>query len=103
MNLQNAIVTNVSTRKDGCVKIVLETRQLSPEQFVEIFANINQEVISIDIPNDGEVKTKSQRLRGVLYKVYETNETLHDRFTTFAVYYDSVFDMLIDKYKEKIL
>ena len=102
MNLKNAIINKISTLKDRSVKIELITRELTPQQMAELFLNANNEMLSIDIPEDAwELKSKAQRLRWVLYKVWETSKK--DKFTTFTLYYDHIMEQLIDKYKEHII
>jgi hypothetical protein len=54
------------------VQIKLITRALTPQQMAELFFNINQEVLQIDITEDQkETKTSSERLRAVLYRLRE--------------------------------
>lgn len=102
MNLKNAIVNKVSTLKDRSVKIELITRELTPEQMAELFLSVNNEMLSIDIPEESwELKSKAQRLRGVLYKVWETSKK--DKFSTFTLYYDHIMEQLIEMYKEHIV
>ena len=104
MNLENCIVDGFKTMKDGSLKITLITRELPPEQLVEIIINLNKEVEQITVPNDtGETKSKSTRLRNVLYRVYESDLKKQGQFSTFEIYYASVFERLIDMYKEKII
>lgn len=104
MNLKNAIVNKVSTLKDRSVKIELITRELDTKELAELFFSVNNEVASVDIPEEtGEIKSKSQRLRGVLYKVWETNNELKQKYKTFSLFYDSVMEQIIEHYKEKII
>ena len=67
MNLKNAIVDKIETTKDRGLKIVLYTRELDPLQMWELLMNVNNEVLSIDIPDEKEeIKSKSQRLKSTL-------------------------------------
>jgi len=101
MNLKNAFIENVSTRKDGSLKIVLSTRELPPEEMARIFLGINKEMVSIDIPDDiSEEKTPSARLRWVLYHVWDKHHK--DKYQTFTLYYNHILEQLIEKFKEKI-
>lgn len=87
--------------KDGSLKITLVTRELAPDQMAEIFLKLNQEVLSIDLPDEiEETKSKAQRLRDVLYRVWENNHKT--KFQSFSLYYDHIMSQLIDGYKEKI-
>ena len=104
MNLKNTIVNKLTTLKDGAVKIELITRELPPQELAELFYSVNKEVVHIEIPDEIEgEKTKAQRLRAVLYKVWETNSTIHDKFSTFALYYDHRMEQIIESHKEYIL
>lgn len=101
MNLKNAILDGFKTMKDGSLKITLVTRELSPEQMAKIISNLNKEVLSIDIPEEqSEVKSPSQRLRGVLYKIWESHEK--EKFDSFELFYRHMMEKIIDYYKEKI-
>ena len=102
MNLKNAIVNKVTTLKDRSVKIEIITRELDPKELAELFYSVNNEIASVDIPEEtGELKSKAQRFRGVLYKVWETNSK--EKYKTFSLFYDSVMEQIIDHYKEKII
>jgi len=104
MNLSNAIVDKVSTQKDGSLKITLITRSLSPQQLAEIFCSINQEIISIDVPDvtvDKDEKSPSTRLRATLWRIWEQNyKDKVSPYTTFTIYYNSIMEQLINKYQE---
>jgi len=101
MNLQNATVDKISSMKDGSVKITLVTRELDPTTFAELIMNVNKEVVQIDIPEDSsDTKTPSQRLRGVLYRVWEQNEK--DKFSTFELFYRHKTEQLITHFKEQL-
>lgn len=104
MNLKNCIVNKVTTLKDRSIKIELLTREMPPKEMAELFFSVNNEIASVDIPEDtGDLKTPSQRLRAVLYRVWETDENKKSKFSTFTLYYNHVMEQLIDKYKEYIL
>jgi hypothetical protein len=101
MNIKNALITKVSTRKDGSLQIVIETMELSPEQMAELFMNVNKEVMQIDVPDDSsDSKSKSQRLRNVLYVLWE--QTGKDKFETFALFYAHQMEKITDFYKDKL-
>ena len=102
MNLKNATIWKVETMTDRSVKIILYTRELDPKELAELFFSVNNEIASVDIPEEtGELKSKAQRLRGVLYKVWETNSK--EKYKTFSLFYDSVMEQIIEHYKEKII
>ena len=101
MNLRNAIIDKLSTMKDWSLKITLVTRELPPMELAEILTNLNKEVVSIDIPEEtGDNKTPSQRLRNVLYVLWEQQNK--DNFKTFTLYYNHVLEQLIGLYKDKL-
>lgn len=104
MNLKNATVSSVSTLKDRSVKIVLNTRELPVDELAMLFHSVNNEIASVELPEDsGDTKSPSQRLRWVLYKVFDTNSEVQEKFKTFALYYNHIMEQLINLYKEKII
>ena len=104
MNLKNWTVTKVSTLKDRSIKIEIVTRELPPKEMAELFFAVNNEMTSIEIPEDtGDIKSPSARLRAVLYKVWETNSDKKEKFSTFTLYYNHILEQIIEKYKEYII
>jgi len=101
MNLKDCIPTSVSTKKDGSVKIVLETRELTPIQMAELFLNVNKEVMQIEVPDDSyEGKSKSTRLRNVLYRFWEQHGK--EKFESAELHYAHHMEKLIDHFKDKL-
>lgn len=102
MNLQNAILDKVTTMKDGSLKITLVTRELDPKQMAELFFNLNKEILTIDIPTDTteEPKSKWQRLRAVLYRLWE--QDMKSKYDSFELYYSHIMEKLINMYKDKL-
>ena len=100
MNLKNAIVDNLRTMKDGSIKITLLTRELDPKQMAELFLSVNQEIMSIEIPEDsGGTKSPSQRLRDRLWAYYNNKNKNADKFNMF---YADTLEMIGKRYLEKI-
>jgi len=112
--LLQVTVENITSRKDKTIKLVLGTQEASPEQVGKLFEllnqlafilispkGINQEQIdaveAVDVDLGG--KTQSQRIRGVLYKLFEQNK---EGFSTFDNYYKAKTDKYIDHLKSKI-
>lgn len=109
-----AYVENISTRKDKTIKIVLSTQEVSPSTAGELFRLLNNlgvcyispkaisqaEVDQVD-KLDAEMggKTQSQRIRNVLYKLFEQNP---EGFKEFNAYYHSKTEMYIEHLKAKI-
>ena len=86
--------------KDGSLKITLVTRALDPNTMAEIFYSLNSEVVQIDIPEETDDKSPSQRLRAVLYVLWE--QQWKERFSTFALFYAHYMEKIIDQIKEKL-
>ena len=108
------LVENISTRKDRTVKIVLGTQELSPAKAGELFNLMNQVAMTYICPKgvsqseidqvdqaspNMEGKSQSQRIRNVLYKLYEQN---NEGFKSFDDYYRSKTDKIIEHLKNKI-
>ena len=107
-------IENISTRVDGTLKVVIGTPELSPNEVGDLFSMRKREVlayikdtgISKDeieaIENHSEEsggKTQSQRLRGVLYRLWETE---NEGFKEFHNYYVAKMESLINHFKNKI-
>ena len=105
-------VNKVSTLADGTLSINIHTQELPEETMMRLFKlrkkagmilissdSINkQEVEEVEkFTSDFEVggKTPSQRLRAVLYRVWEQTEQTYD----FPIWYESQLERIINKYK----
>lgn len=103
MKLENAIIDKVSTLKDGSVRVSLITRALSPTQMAELFFWVNKEILAIDIDESNkDDKSPSQRLRGVLYKLFEISDDKDKYNNEFELYYRSKLERIIESLKEKL-
>jgi len=106
----------VTTRKDKTLKLTFGTNELSPAQASELFTIANQfgylafkdedfkreeldAVESLKSELEDTLKKPSQRLRGVLFRLFEQD---NDGFKTFSKYYDSKMEQLINHYKSKL-
>tara|TARA_R100000734_G_scaffold19149_2_gene18635 strand:- start:9248 stop:9637 length:390 start_codon:yes stop_codon:yes gene_type:complete len=118
-------IDSVRTMADGSLKITLETPELPPETMSNIF-NLNKrrgyvvvstnpipdemvDTVKQSISTSGiESKTPSQKLRNVLYLVWENQQPQHmDEdgnmvSTPFALYYNTQMKSITDHFKEKI-
>ena len=104
MNLKNWTITKISTLKDRSVKIEIVTREMPPKDLAELFFSVNNEITSIDIPEDHwDTKSQSQRLRSVLYRVWESDPKKKEKYSTFTLFYNSMLEMMIENAKEKII
>ena len=101
MNLKNCIVDKVSTLKDDSIKITLITRALSPEQMAQLFFSVNKEILAVDIDEEvKEWKSPSQRLRAVLYRLWERSDKT--TYPEFELYYKAKMERVIESLKEKL-
>lgn len=111
-----AQLENVATRKDKTLKLIFGTNELTPEQITFLFSSANSfgylafkiesfkreelnviENLKADI--DDNLKTPSQRLRGVLYVLYEKD---NEGFKTFTKFYEYKMEQLITFIKTKL-
>lgn len=112
--LLQVTVENITSRKDKTIKIVLGTQEVTPSQAGSLFELLNQlafilispkgigqqeidEVDAVDVDLGG--KTQSQRIRAVLYKLFEQN---NEGFSSFDNYYKSKTEKYIEHLKTKI-
>lgn len=113
--LLSAIIENVSTRKDRTVKMTIGTQELSPNKAGEVFGlhgklavvyisakEIPQREIDQVDKIDPELagKSQSQRLRNVLFVLFEQS---HEGFKDFQSYYISKTERIIEDLKNQIL
>lgn len=107
-------VENISTRKDKTVKLVLGTQELSPAKAGELFNLLNtvgmaylcpkgidqKEIDQVDkLDPEFEGKTQSQRIRSVLYKLFQQEP---EGFKDFDSFYQSKTEKYIEHLKSKI-
>ena len=107
-------VENITTRKDHTVKIVLGTQELSPSKAGEIFQLMNKlatcyfsektistaEINQVDkIDPDLDGKTQSQRIRNVLYVLWEQKP---EGFKDFDSFYRNKTEKIIEHYKNQL-
>lgn len=104
---------NISTRNDGTIKFTIGTQELDSSQAGNLFqlrnkyikallsdSNITDlEVKLVDaeqVSDNKKVKSPSQRLRAVMFRVHEQNRINQD----FETWYKSEIERMIDGYKE---
>lgn len=106
------LITGLSTKVDGSIKIVLETRELKPNVAAEVFALRGMEawaLLAPDMIKDATLpdekpdpaigtKTPSRRLRACLYKLWEQNRNSED----FENFYRTKMEQIIDQVKERL-
>ena len=111
-----AILSSYQSLKDKTLKLVFETNEPTPEQLMSI-AQLSQSfgflafkkdafkteekaiLQSLESGFEDTGKSKSKRLRNVLYRVYESNS---EGYEVFDDYYNAKMEKLIDHFKEKI-
>lgn len=116
MTIIPATIENISTRKDKTVKVTIGTQELSPTAAAMLLSLQNklafvaiqeaefqpEEIKQLAEANadlDTVGKSSSERLRGVLYKLFvQSNEGFH----TFDAYYRSKMEKIIDHFKSHI-
>ncbi len=104
MKLENAIIDKVSTLKDGSVRVSLVTRALSPTQMAELFFWVNKEILAIDIDESNkDDKSPSQRLRAVLYRLFEQSSDREAYNNEFELFYRAKLERIIDQLKDKLI
>lgn len=109
-----ATVENITTRKDHTVKLTLGTQELSPGKAGDLFNLMNKTAVIYISPKEvsqNEIdqvdqidpefggKTQSQRIRNVLYLLFEKNK---EGFKDFDSYYKSKTEKYIEHLKSKI-
>lgn len=113
--LLSSQVENVSTRRDGTIKLVLGTSELSQGKAGELFTMQNkvcavyisvketvpQSVMDMVDQSDVDMpgKTKSQRQRAVLYRIWELEKDGHK---TFESYYAAKMEQHITELKSHL-
>ena len=110
-----AIIENVSTRRDSTIKITLGCQEMSSSKsgelitmqnkvaavYISLKETIPQKVldtvdnVDVDIPG----KTKSQRLRAVLFRIWELEKEGHK---TFESYYAQKMEQHITELKSHL-
>lgn len=108
------LITSLATKVDGSVKIILETRELNSDHAAKLFELRGAEAWVLIAPTefkDEDVslpheradpaigrKTPSQRLRAVIYRLWEQRNP----GTDFESYYRITLEKVIDQFKGKL-
>ncbi len=111
-----AQLESISTRKDGTMRVAFGTQELPPSVAGDLFSMQNKicylcikpepfrneelKLISELEASDDNFKSPSQRMRGVLFRLFEQN---NEGYKTFTLYYDSKMEQFINHLKSKIL
>jgi hypothetical protein len=112
--LISAYIENITTRKDKSVKVTIGTQELSQGKAGELFTLLNnlacvyispkeisqKELDQVDkLDPEIEGKTQSQRIRNVLYKLFQQDSEGHKDYDS---YYRNKTEMYIEHLKKKI-
>lgn len=109
-------VEKIETRSDKTVKVVIGTQELTPEDMLELFQynqslvkfyitdkNVTREIIdnidAAEVDIAPTVKSPSQRLRGVLYRLYEVDS---EGYSDFNLFYLNKMERIIEWIKQKL-
>ena len=110
----HVILDGVNKKKDGTLTLRLGTEELNPDETAQIFAMGNQQVwcalsetvlshedlkIPESTPDYIGQKSHSQRLREVMYRVWEK---YNDGVKSSDQYYRDMMEKLITNYKDKL-
>lgn len=108
-------IEGINTRQDGTIKLTFGTQELSSETVGNVFQlrskyvkcllsndNITDTdtslLIETSLKNDTKVKKPSQRLRAVLYRVWEQGKSELD----FEQFYNNKLEEIINHFKAKL-
>lgn len=108
----SALIDGVVAKKDKTLTIKLGTQELTSDDTSYLFDLMGKQIWvgvaetaieALDVPDElpemhGE-KTSSQRLRGIIYKVWELKT---DKKIPFPTYYESAMFKLCEFYKNKL-
>ena len=115
MILITGIVEGLSTRKDKTIRLTVGTNELNPEQTSNLF-QLNQQFCYLGLKKEpftkdetdlieslktdlDNLKTPSQRLRGILFRNYEQDDKGYRDFNT---YYLAEMERICEHYKGKL-
>lgn len=101
IQLSNIVIKKIETIGDGSVKLKIETRELPPDEMAKMFRALNKE--EVDVLADfakPEGKSKSERLRAVLYRFWEQHKK--QEYKDFDLFYDVQMERYIETVKEKL-
>jgi len=110
------LIEGIATRKDRTLSIRIGTQELSPAQSMDVFS-LNQSFCfvafkindfkttekdileNVNTDFEDSKKTDSQRLRSVLYVLFQKN---NQGFTDFKSFYAHEMNRIIEHYKTKL-
>jgi hypothetical protein len=114
MNIKTpAVITSIRSKVDKSLGLSIETPELSNAEKVE-FMNLQginisltitptdtNEQETIEVTSEAEPKSRSQKLRSVLYVLFK--QKYAEKYPTFTDFYNSKMDTWIDNIKETLV
>ena len=108
INLNNAQIEKISTRKDRTISIHIGMQELPPNEMADLFASLNNDLheVKVDLDQSGG-KSQGQRLRDVLWVMWDKcvddngcrwNEIYKDS----NLFYAFMMDKIVNHYKKKL-
>lgn len=110
-----ATIDAIATRADGTLTVRIGVQELSPDQMAAVmqlhrkfcyvalkpedFGQAEREALEALKADEASGKTASQRLRAVLYRLWQQNP---EGYADFTAYYLAKMDRLIDRAKAKL-
>lgn len=107
-----AILDKITTLKDGGVKLIFDTQEVTPDQGAEIMklrnqfgtlvftdGDVEQEIEVFPVPNSDK-KSMSQRLRAALFREWES--ITPNPYNEFEEYYRARMERFIESVLEKL-
>lgn len=106
------VVQSVRTLQDGTIKLDIHTPELVPDEMAHLFGLIRKsgwllispnrieekDIPDVDAPTEAGDKTPSQRLRAVLFVLWEQQRAKGD----FDGFYRRAMEHMINQVKEKL-
>jgi hypothetical protein len=105
-------LTKLETRVDGSIKVILETQELNGQDMADLFAyrgqlgyttftpNPETAIVVPDIRVEDNSKSPAQRLRNVLYILWEQQGKT--KFDTFEMWYNVNMERIISQIKDRL-
>ena len=104
IDLSSGTIHSIKTLADKCLRVTIDCREMSALDMTILMSAYMEGHEGVQIPEissteeDGG-KSPAQRLRAVLFKIYETNTS---RSETFEEFYRKYMERLLASLKEKI-
>ena len=113
----SCIIDGVSKKKDGTLSIKLGTQELPPQDTAEIFEMGNKQIWAVfcetglkdsdleipEVTDELDTKSPSQRLRNVIYRIWEQAGKEKKTNKVFEHFYRDYMEKLLENLKEKLI